>query len=262
MSSTERRRGPSRAAIHSFVLMSAAAAMTFTDAAPASPPARHITLEGLASLQGRNDAQVPNDASGTRFAIDDITDDGPFVSPRVELSWPITARQEIRGLVAPLTVDESGSTATPIRFQGATFAAGAIDAKYRFDSYRVTWRYLWIDRDDLTVKVGFTAKIRDASIRLRQGNLSAVKNDTGFVPLLHAALDRRLTDDWLFQADIDALAGGPGYAVDLGARFGREFGNGWVATAGIRFLDGGADNDDVYTFARFTSFALGIGRRF
>lgn len=221
-----------------------------------------LDVEGVAAWQGRNVAQVPNAAAGTRFAIDSITGSGPFAAARVQLVWPVGARQELRFLAAPLTVNESGSLASPVDFQGQRFGAGVVQARYQFDSWRATWRYLWIDRPDLSVKVGFTAKIRDASIGLAQGSVSARKENTGFVPLLHAALERPLGPRWTLQADIDALAGGPGYAVDAGVRLARDLGGGWSAHGGLRFLDGGADSDEVYAFARFTSVTVGISRRF
>lgn len=221
-----------------------------------------LDVEGVAAWQGRNVAQVPNDASGTRFAIDSVTGSGPFPAARIQLAWSVGERQELRFLAAPLSVSESGSLASPVNFQGQTFSAGAVRAKYRFDSWRATWRYHWIDRPDLSVKVGFTAKIRDASIELAQGARTARKDNTGFVPLLHASLERPLGERWSLQADIDALAGGPGYAVDAGVRFARDLGGGWSAHAGLRFLDGGADNDEVYAFARFTSVTVGVSRRF
>ena len=90
--------------------------------------------------------------------------------------------------------------------EGALFAPGTVAADYRFDSWRATWRWRWIDREDLKVKVGVTAKIRDASIQLRQGGVSARKDNTGFVPLLHGAFERRLAPGWALEGDIDALA--------------------------------------------------------
>ena len=227
--------------------------------------ARAAALDGLtvdlgvyAASQGRNAVQVPNDANGTRFALDDLTGSGPYVAPRLELAAPLGQRSEWRLLLAPLSLAETGSSAQPIRFQGSTFAAGTVDARYQFNSWRATWRWRWIERADLSVKVGVTAKIRDASIRLRQGGRSAEKQNTGFVPLLHATFERQLGNGWSIDGDIDALAGGPGYAVDAGLRVAREIAPGWSLGASLRFLDGGADNDEVYTFARFTSAGLVI----
>lgn len=218
-------------------------------------------LEAVAAWQGRNTVQSPNDASGTRFSLSDLIGSGPAFSGRLQAAGIIKDRHEWRVLVAPLSVSGTGTSAVPIRFEGAVFAPGAVTADYRFDSWRATWRWRWIDRDDLTVKVGATAKLRDAGIRLRQGSVSARKDNTGFVPLLHGAFERRLAPGWALEGDIDALAGGPGYAIDAGIRVSRELSDGWRVSAGGRWLDGGADNDEVYTFATFSSFTLGVSWR-
>lgn len=217
-----------------------------------------VDTDVYAAWQGRNDVQVPNDSTGSRFALDRLTGDGPYLAPRVQLSWPSSGRREWRVLLAPLSLSNEGVSADPIRFQGANFASGPVDARYQFNSWRGTVRWRWIDRDDLVVKVGFTAKIRDASIRLRQGALSAKKDNTGFVPLLHGAFERPLGSGWRVEGDIDALAGGPGYAVDAGLKLMKSIDDEWSVGASVRFLDGGADNDEVYAFARFTSAGVSI----
>lgn len=217
-----------------------------------------VQLESIWAWQGRNDVEVPNDGSASRFALDELTGRGPFVTPRLELAGSLRDRHEWRILLAPLAVTDSGVAATPIDFQGRRFAAGPIAARYQFDSWRVTWRYRWIEREDLQVRIGFTAKIRDASIRLRQGALIAVKDNTGFVPLLHASFERPLGSAWTLEGDVDALAGGPGYAVDGGLRAVRRWSDEWSGVVSVRYLDGGADNDEVYAFARFTSATVGV----
>lgn len=222
-----------------------------------------LVVEAQVAWQGRNDVQSPNGATATRFALDDITGDGPAVTPRISLRWPIgRGRHELLGLVQPLRLDESGTSGVPIRFEGATFAAGTLRARYQFDSWRFGWRYRWIDRPDLIVRVGATAKIRDARIELVQGASRASKTNTGFVPLLHASVERPVAAGWVWALDVDALAGGPGYAVDAGAMLRYAMSEHWAVQGGIRFLDGGADNDEVYAFARFTGLTLGVVRRF
>jgi len=225
--------------------------------------AAEISVEGQWSWQSRNDVQSPNDASATRFALDDITGDGPAAQPRLQLLWPVgEGRHEVSALVALLRIAGVGTTATTLRFEGAVFAPGALRARYQFDSWRIGWRYRWVDRPDLTVRVGVTAKLRDASIELIQGSTSARKDNTGFVPLLHASVEKPLGGRWSFAGDIDGLAGGPGYAVDAGVRLRYAISDQWLVQAGARFLDGGADNDEVYAFARVTSLTFGFARRF
>lgn len=241
------------------VLVSAlgvAAASSPVEAGPAA--GLEVGLEGVAAWQQRNLVQSPNDATGSRFSLDALTGSGPAYAPRLQVSGRLGERQEWRMLYAPLSLSGTGVTAAPIRFQGATFVPGSVDADYRFDSWRATWRWRWIDRDGLVVKVGVTAKVRDASVRLRQGALTARKENTGFVPLLHGAFERRLAPGWALEGDVDALAGGPGYAVDAGLRISRELSPDWRLTGGARWLDGGADSDEVYAFASFTSLTLGV----
>lgn len=229
---------------------------TWVPVALASQP--QIDIEWVRASQGRNVVQVPNDASGSLFSLDALTGSGPVDTPRVQVSWRSGDKQEWRLLAAPLSLSGSSVSVVPIDFQGRRFLAGPISARYQFDSWRATWRYRWIDREDLVVKVGATAKIRDASIRLKSGVLEASKDNTGFVPLLHVALERPLSAQWRLEADVDALAGGPGYAVDAGVRLARNVSSGWSIHAGARYLDGGADNDEVYAFADFTSVTLGV----
>ena len=229
---------------------------TWVPVALASQP--QIDIEWVRASQGRNVVQVPNDASGSRFSLDALTGSGPVDTPRIQVSWRSGYKQEWRLLAAPLSLSGSSVSVVPIDFQRRRFLAGPISARYQFDSWRATWRYRWIDREDLVVKVGATAKIRDASIRLKSGVLEASKDNTGFVPLLHVALERPLSAQWRLEADVDALAGGPGYAVDAGVRLARNVSSGWSIHAGARYLDGGADNDEVYAFADFTSVTLGV----
>ncbi|MEY2625241.1 MAG: hypothetical protein RL412_1016 [Pseudomonadota bacterium] len=226
--------------------------------AETSPSSWVIDTDAYAAWQGRNDVQVPNDATGSRFALDRLTGGGPDLAPRIQISWPSSGRREWRVLLAPLSLSGEGASAEAIRFQGATFVPGTVKGRYQFNSWRGTVRWRWIDRDDLVVKVGFTAKIRDASIRLRQAGLSAQKDNTGFVPLLHGAFERSLGSGWSLEGDLDALAGGPGYAVDAGLKLMKPINDEWSVGASVRFLDGGADNDEVYAFASFTSAGISI----
>lgn len=244
--------------IRTVLLMPIVVALLLAARESAAQSTFSVDLEGLASWQGRNSVQVPNTSAGSRFALDDLTGEGPYAAPRLQFAWAAGERSEWRVLLAPLSLSGDGTSAEAIRFQGTTFNPGAIDARYQFNSWRGTWRWRWIDREDFVVKVGFTAKVRDASIRLRQGTRSAVKDNTGFVPLLHGTFSRSIDGGWTFEGDIDALAGGPGYAVDAGLRVMRPINDEWSVGATVRFLDGGADNDEVYAFARFTSAGVAI----
>ena len=75
------------------------------------------------------------------------------------------------------------------------------------------------------------------------------KDDVGFVPLLHLAGDWYFAPDWRLRFDADALAGGPGRAIDAALKLGYDIDRNWTVSAGYRTLEGGADVEEVYAFA-------------
>jgi len=209
-----------------------------------------IEVEGGPVWQSRNEVQIPNDQRGTRFSLKDLTGTGPWAWARASLTWNLKPRHSLQVLLAPLSVTEFGSLSGPVSFAGGEFTADApVKATYRFNSWRIGYRYRWMNRPTLALWVGFTAKLRDAEIRLRQGTTSARDTDLGFVPLLHLAADWRFARRGHVLFDFDGLAGGPGRAFDTGLKVGYELNDAWMVAGGYRTLEGGADVDAVYNFA-------------
>jgi hypothetical protein len=217
--------------------------------AAAQTPRFVVELEGGPVWQGYNDVEIPNDGTATRFSLSDVVGSGPWPAGRIYLTWNIAQRHGLRLLLAPLSVTEDGVLAGPVEFAGASYAAGQAQATYTFNSYRFTYRYRFRDTERTTAWVGFTAKIRDAEIALEQGTTASFSDDLGFVPLLHLAADWRAAPRWRLSLDADALAGGPGRAVDAAVKTGYDLGESWTLGAGYRTVEGGADVTSVYNFA-------------
>ena len=224
-------------------------ALTGCSATPGERRAFALELEGGVLWQTRNDVAVPGD-DGTRIALDDLIGSGPFPAGRLYATWSPAERHELRALVAPLSLEGEGTLDEDASFAGEDFAAGvATDASYRFDSYRLTYRYLVHDGEEWDWRVGVTAKLRDAEIELQQGGVSARKTDTGFVPLLHVAGDWRFAPGWRLSLDVDGLASPQGRAFDAALKGYWTITDGLDLGFGYRTVEGGGDNDDVYTFA-------------
>lgn len=233
--------------------LSALATLAVGAAQAQEDPSRfHLWVEAGPAWQSRNDVQIPNDASGTRFSIADAVGSGPFASARVDFSWALNDRRDLRFLVAPLGYEESAALPGDISFNGASFS-GAVPATitYRFDSYRATWRYSVYEDEEWMVKLGATAKIRDAEIAVEQDGVRSSKTDRGLVPLFHTHAQRRLGERWRLILDLDALASPQGRAIDFSAQVGYDLGRSFALAGGWRVVDGGADNETVYNFARF-----------
>ena len=181
----------------------------------------------------------------------DVAGKGAFFPVgRAYATWHVSESQELRLLYAPLSVSGTGSAGGPVRFEGANFGANAaLDATYTFNSYRASYRWRTIDRSTFTGWIGFTAKIRDATILLTDGQTTSRKDNVGFVPLLHLAGTWTVADRWGMGFDIDGLAGGPGRAIDGSAKVRFAATDRVALNFGYRTVEGGADVDEVYNFA-------------
>ena len=209
------------------------------------------------TFQARNDVRIPNNAEADRFALDDITGAGPWPAARLEALWNFNLRHGVRLLLAPLSFSEIGAIDTPVRFAGATFTPDQpVEGGYRFNSWRIGYRYHIRNTDNWDAWVGATLKVRDAEIRLTQGNTTALDDDLGLVPLLYLAGEYRFNDRWSASADIDALGGGPGRAIDVGLGLNYRPSGAWQFGVEYRALEGGADVENVFNFAFFNSVLL------
>lgn len=213
-------------------------------------PTFRIEAEGGLVWQTRNDVRIPGD-SGTLFSLRDFRSVAD-VTGRVSAFWNFAEAHSLKLMIFPFATEGETTPLQPISFQGTTFAAGQpTQGFYRFHSYRLSYRYLLTNSSPWEVRVGFTAKIRNARIAVKQGAVEAEKTDLGFVPLLNFTVKYHLTDTWRLELDGDALAAPQGRAEDVSLFVWHRPGahGRWELGGGYRTLEGGADNSSVFTFA-------------
>ena len=221
-----------------------------------------IDVESGAAAAGYNDARIPGD-SGTLFSFTDDLSSETVGFFRVRGEFRIAPRHVVSVLAAPLTIDGSGSFNRPVRFMDTTFEPGVpIRSRYVFNSYRMTYRYDVFQGSRWKFGIGVTGKIRDALTRLEAAGRRDEKTNVGFVPLVNFKLERLIGDRATFEIEGDALAAPQGRAEDVFIGFRLPVGRAFSVRAGYRFLEGGADNDEVYTFAMVHYLAIGVSARF
>ncbi|HKJ31056.1 MAG TPA: hypothetical protein VKA34_04470 [Balneolales bacterium] len=209
-----------------------------------------IDLEAGPVWQRRNNVQIPNTDAGTRFSLVDLAGKGPWPAARLYLTWNITNRHSFRALLAPLAYTETGSFTSAVKFAGESYAPGTpVDGTYKFNSWRLGYRYRLLNRERFKLAIGLTAKIRDAKIELSQGSTSSKKTDIGFVPLAYIGTDWWFARKWHLLFDFEGLAGGPGRAFDIALKPYYAINDHFGISAGYRTLEGGADVKSVYNFA-------------
>ena len=220
-----------------------------------------VDVETGAVWQARNDVRIPGD-SGTRFSISDNVSDGASPFYRLETRINLGEKGQLRFLIAPFRYTGTGVPDKDLFFVDQSFTAGQKTRfTYQFNSYRISYRYLYKDTPSWHLWLGGTAKIRDAEIALQQGNVKTSDSNVGLVPLFNLFSDYRLNQRWRFIVDFDGLLGPQGRAFDLGLKFLYDIDKRWYLGAGYRTLEGGADNDAVYTFAWFNYALVTVGFR-
>jgi len=211
--------------------------------------------------QSLNNVQIPG-KTGTRFSLKDFGA-GPYLAGRLYFGYDWTEKSEFRALYAPLSLRGNKTLNSDLSFQDQVFSAGQnVQSLYRFNSYRLTYRYRLLKSPDWRFWIGFTGKIRDAEIALSRDSLTTSKKDLGFVPLLHLRLLYQASEKISLDLEADALAAPQGRAEDVVLRARYELSPGLIANLGYRLLEGGADNDRVYTFAFLHYLVTGLEVRF
>lgn len=217
-------------------------------------------IEGGPVWQSLNDVEIPNDGTATRFSLSDLAGSGPYLTYRFYLSYAINEKHQLRALLAPFAIETSGVPVQPVRFENSEFNSGEpVNTTYRFNSYRLTYRYRFHRTKRWQWQIGFTGKIRDAEIALTQGEVTAANSNIGFVPLIHLRGEARFSSFLSLELDADFLAAPQGRAEDVSLKLRYLIRDRWFAAAGYRMLEGGADVDAVYTFAwlHYAVFSLG-----
>lgn len=204
-----------------------------------------------------NKISIPNDG-GTRFDLGKEFKITPIAFYRLRLGYTFNDRHTITALYAPLTATYEGEFDRTVTFNQQDFAAGQpITAKYQFNSYRLTYRYGLVRGERFRLGVGFTAKIRDADVRLISVTQDTHFSNVGFVPLLNILAEYRAGERWRVLLEADALAGGPGRAEDVFLGLGYQVAPKIGLRAGYRVVEGGADVESVYNFTWINYAAVG-----
>jgi hypothetical protein len=218
-----------------------------------------LDFEGGAAFTGYNDVRIPSD-SGTTISLADEVVSSPAIALRFRGGVTLAERHMIFVLAAPLTVRGTGTLERDINYQGKLFHQGTeVNSSYRFDSYRLTYRYSIVDKPAFGLGAGLTAKIRSAGITLMSDSASARRTDLGVVPLINLMVRYKMTEKTGLLFESDALWSPYGRAEDVLLALQYSPKQDHTIRIGYRLLEGGADGGGkVYTFSMFHYITAGI----
>jgi len=221
-----------------------------------------VDVETGGVFSGYNNVRIPRD-TGTQFSLSkDLKTDSAFFF-RLRLGYQIGQKHTLSVFVAPLSLNASGSVSKSIRFFEEDFPAGIpLKAVYRFNSYRLTYRYNFLRKENWRIGIGFTAKIRDAAVSVEGNNKKSEKTNVGFVPLINFLIEWDFAKNLSLLLAGDALAASQGRAEDVLLALQFHWSEGLTLKAGYRILEGGANVEEVYNFALIHFVVVGATFRF
>lgn len=221
-----------------------------------------LDLEGGGVFPHYNNVRIPGD-KGTKISLTDDLDSGSAAYIRGRITYAFREQHSLAFTFAPLRLTADGRVDKDVRFDNATFPAGTpLNAEYRFDSYRLTYRYDFHRASRLKAGVGLTAFMRDAEISLKGGGQSAGKKNVGFAPLINFNVEWMPVERFLVVMNGDMLASSQGRAADALLALRYRASDSLDLHIGYRIIEGGSDNDEVYTFSLFNLFAVGATWKF
>lgn len=205
-----------------------------------------------------NKVRIPN-VGGTQVNLANDLSIDPKIFYRIRGTYTIGNRHNISALFAPLSVKYHGAFDQNVNFNGINYAAGQpLEVFYKFNSYRLTYRYDFVAKTRWRVGLGLTGKIRDADVRFKNESNDTHFDNVGFVPLINFYGAYKPSYRWSIILEGDALAAKQGRAEDIFVGAAYQVNPKFGIKAGYRVVEGGADSDEVYNFNWINYASLGV----
>jgi hypothetical protein len=213
---------------------------------------------GLVFGTNYNKVRIPN-KGGTLVNLAKQLEINPKAFYRIRGGYTFGKRHNISALYAPLTVRYNGSFREDVNFNGILFTTSQhTTVFYKFNSYRLTYRYDFISNARWTLGAGITGKIRDADVRFKNESNDTHFDNVGFVPLINFYASYKPSYRWNVILEGDALAAKAGRAEDIFAGVAYQVNPKLGIKLGYRVVEGGADTDEIYNFNWINYASAGV----
>ena len=221
-----------------------------------------VDIETGSVMTGYNNIRIPGDL-GTLFSLKDDLKSKTKIFYRLRASYTLQSRHTISLLYAPLEIKSAGRAPYKISFNGVFFDADTdLNSIYKFNSYRLTYRYHLISQTKIILGLGFTAKIRDANIRLYSTKQTTERTSIGFVPIINFNFKWNINEAWGLLLNGDALVAPQGRAEDIQLAITYQCADPINIRVGYRILEGGTDSNSGYGFVLFHYASVGFSYTF
>ena len=130
-----------------------------------------------------------------------------------------------------------------------------------FNTWRLQYRWDFVLTDSIEFGLGLTGLYRDAEISIQNADDADNKasyNNTGYVGLLNFRLLVKLSKEISILLNGDIIAGSDSRMLDIFTGMKFQASKDFAFQLGYRLIEGGADNDKIYTFTLINYLAVGL----
>jgi hypothetical protein len=178
----------------------------------------------------------------------------PLSGARLEGQAQLNARQEFK--LSTVSTSRYGL------YGSNEFGPGSLrlDNTVGLDQPRATYRYTWLSRREVDLKVGLTSNLSQLGPSLRSGFAAPLR--FGSLPQMHLSGVGRLTENWHIALDADGLWTARGRSLDLGLNVGYKLSRSMQLFGGYRLTDFAGDAEDFYGSGTTNTANVGLRFRF
>jgi hypothetical protein len=179
----------------------------------------------------------------------------PLTGARLEGQASLNSRQEFK--FSTVSTSRNGL------YGLNDFGPGALhlDNTVGMDQPRATYRYTWLSRPDLDLKVGLTSNLQPLGSTLRSGFVGAPLR-FGSIPQMHLSGVGRLAENWHIALDADGLWTARGRSLDVGLHVDYSLTRTVQLFGGYRLTDFTGDAEDFYGSGTSNAANVGLRLRF
>ena len=225
---------------------------------PKKAMANYMNLEVGRVKVNHNYFQLPNKDENKV----NLQDDKYSFSHRINAKIDLEKNSFLYLVYAPSETNYNFVSNKSFQFNNTNFSANSnTEVSYKFNSYRLGYFKKFQHEDKLKYWFGGILNVRDAKIKVRQGDVTDSYSNVGLVPLLGAGAEYYLTKNLSILGHIDSLGFTQGYAYDANSEIKYRLKSNSLGV-GYRTVGGGVDNDELMNFARFESFYISYGKEF
>jgi len=220
------------------------------------------TFQLAGVFPGYNKLRVPGN-TGTRMSFTDDLEANPTFSPRFEMGFILAERHYVGVMAALLTMSARGTLGRDTSFDNVFFANGTrVKGLYRYDSYRLTYRYYFFINESFRIGAGVTGKLRDAELTLESDTGTLIQRgcytNTGLLPMVNYSIEWMPSRMFTLYTYGDIMITPDRRTEDVFAGVQYHLDNPVSLMAGYRLLETGTDLKRAFTFAMFHYLVIGM----